>query len=112
MIYTALENGKPSFIKTKLLLLLVVNIDYVFSSASNRIIHAKDHSSIQLNIAQLDPDTGRITEKSKMYAICGSIRRMVIFSIFFFQISPELLIQLIYLINLFIRVNQMIVSQG
>ncbi|KAK6625355.1 40S ribosomal protein S21 [Polyplax serrata] len=45
-------------------------------SASNRIIHAKDHASIQLNIADVDPQTGRMTDSTKMYAICGAIRRM------------------------------------
>ncbi|KAK7794514.1 hypothetical protein R5R35_004730 [Gryllus longicercus] len=45
-------------------------------SASNRIIHAKDHASIQIAIADIDPATGRMTETSKMYAICGPIRRM------------------------------------
>ncbi|XP_067003890.1 small ribosomal subunit protein eS21 [Anabrus simplex] len=45
-------------------------------SASNRIIHAKDHASIQLNIAEVDPATGRMTENTKIYAICGAIRRM------------------------------------
>lgn len=46
------------------------------SSASNRIIHAKDHASIQLNIADVDPQTGAMTDTAKMYAICGDIRRM------------------------------------
>ncbi|KAJ8940475.1 hypothetical protein NQ318_010808 [Aromia moschata] len=45
-------------------------------SASNRIIHAKDHASIQLSIAEVDPQTGRMTENSKSYALCGAIRRM------------------------------------
>ncbi|KAG8334886.1 40S ribosomal protein S21-like [Homalodisca vitripennis] len=45
-------------------------------SASNRIIHAKDHASIQLVIADVDPTTGQALETSKMYAICGPIRRM------------------------------------
>jgi len=45
-------------------------------SASNRIIHAKDHASIQINIADVDPITGRMTETSRMYAICGAIRSM------------------------------------
>ncbi|KAL3268854.1 hypothetical protein HHI36_007943 [Cryptolaemus montrouzieri] len=45
-------------------------------SASNRIIHAKDHASIQLCIAEVDPATGRMTESSKSYALCGAIRRM------------------------------------
>lgn len=46
------------------------------SSASNRIIHAKDHASIQLTIADVDPQTGRMTETAKSYALCGAIRRM------------------------------------
>ncbi|XP_071564214.1 small ribosomal subunit protein eS21 [Temnothorax nylanderi] len=45
-------------------------------SASNRIIHAKDHASIQLSLADVDPETGRMTDTNKMYAICGAIRRM------------------------------------
>ncbi|CAG0899900.1 unnamed protein product [Darwinula stevensoni] len=45
-------------------------------SASNRIIHAKDHASIQINVAEVDPETGRMTGKNKTYAICGPIRRM------------------------------------
>ncbi|KAF6204327.1 hypothetical protein GE061_002668 [Apolygus lucorum] len=45
-------------------------------SASNRIIHAKDHASIQLAIADVDPSTGTILDSSKIYAICGNIRRM------------------------------------
>merc|ERR1712223_90296 len=45
-------------------------------SASNRIIAAKDHASIQLNIADVDEKTGRMTGSTKTYAICGTIRRM------------------------------------
>uniref|UniRef100_A0A3B3XUY9 Small ribosomal subunit protein eS21 n=1 Tax=Poecilia mexicana TaxID=48701 RepID=A0A3B3XUY9_9TELE len=67
-------------------------------SASNRIIGAKDHASIQINIAecqssavnrdivvvvggtlsadQVDKVTGRFNGQSKTYAICGAIRRM------------------------------------
>merc|ERR1711944_348491 len=45
-------------------------------SAGNRIIAAKDHASIQLNIADVDEKTGRMTGTSKTYAICGTIRRM------------------------------------
>lgn len=45
-------------------------------SASNRIIHAKDHASVQLALADVDSSTGRITGTNKMYAICGDIRRM------------------------------------
>lgn len=57
--------------------MLLVYVLYLFSSASNRIIHAKDHASIQLVIADIDPTTGQAQETSKMYAICGPIRRMV-----------------------------------
>lgn len=46
------------------------------SSASNRLIHAKDHASVQLVIADVDPATGRAADTSKMYVICGAIRRM------------------------------------
>lgn len=49
---------------------------FTFSSASNRIIAAKDHASIQINIADVDETTGRMTSTFKTYAICGSIRRM------------------------------------
>ncbi|XP_023343883.1 40S ribosomal protein S21 [Eurytemora carolleeae] len=45
-------------------------------SASNRILAAKDHASIQINLAEVDPETGRMTGSSKTYAICGAIRRM------------------------------------
>ncbi|GJQ71544.1 RpS21 [Trypoxylus dichotomus] len=45
-------------------------------SASNRIIHAKDHASIQLSIADVDPVTGIMTDNAKIYALCGAIRRM------------------------------------
>ncbi|XP_021962904.1 40S ribosomal protein S21 [Folsomia candida] len=45
-------------------------------TASNRIIHAKDHASIQINLADVDETTGRMLDTSKTYAICGDIRRM------------------------------------
>uniref|UniRef100_A0A452IXI1 Small ribosomal subunit protein eS21 n=1 Tax=Gopherus agassizii TaxID=38772 RepID=A0A452IXI1_9SAUR len=45
-------------------------------SASNRIIGAKDHASIQMNISEVDKVTGRVNGQFKTYAICGAIRRM------------------------------------
>ncbi|CAF3064671.1 unnamed protein product [Rotaria sp. Silwood2] len=45
-------------------------------AASNKIIAAKDHAAIQLDIAEIDEHTGRITGKNRTYAICGSIRMM------------------------------------
>jgi len=47
------------------------------SSASNRIIPAKDHASIQINLAEIDSATGRITGNHKIFTISGAIRRMV-----------------------------------
>uniref|UniRef100_A0A3P9Q6U6 40S ribosomal protein S21 n=1 Tax=Poecilia reticulata TaxID=8081 RepID=A0A3P9Q6U6_POERE len=43
---------------------------------SCRIIGAKDHASIQINIAEVDKVTGRFNGQTKTYAICGAIRRM------------------------------------
>ncbi|RWS29095.1 40S ribosomal protein S21-like protein, partial [Leptotrombidium deliense] len=45
-------------------------------SASNRIIHAKDHASIQIHLAEVDEKTGRHTGSNTSYAICGALRRM------------------------------------
>ena len=47
-----------------------------FSSASNRIIAAKDNASVQMIIADVDEKTGRMLPTAKTYAICGAIRRM------------------------------------
>ncbi|KAK2703680.1 hypothetical protein QYM36_017976 [Artemia franciscana] len=44
-------------------------------SASNRIIHAKDHASIQINFVDVD-ESGRAQSTFKTFAICGAIRRM------------------------------------
>ncbi|XP_034881244.1 40S ribosomal protein S21-like [Mirounga leonina] len=46
------------------------------SSDSNRIIGAKDHASIQMNVAEVDKVTGRFNGQFKTYAICGAILRM------------------------------------
>lgn len=58
-------------------IILTSLICFVFincSSASNRIIHAKDHASIQLNIVDVDPTTGRMLDTCKTYAICGKFK--------------------------------------
>ena len=59
---------------------IITKILIIRSSASNRIIHAKDHASIQIALADVDTSTGRMTDTYKMYAICGAIRRMVSFN--------------------------------
>lgn len=45
-------------------------------SASSRIICAKDHPSIQMNVAEVDKVTGRFNGYFKTCSICGAIRRM------------------------------------
>ncbi|XP_040599634.1 40S ribosomal protein S21-like [Mesocricetus auratus] len=45
-------------------------------SASNCIIGAKDHTSIQMNVAEVDRGTGQFNGQFKTYAICGAIHRM------------------------------------
>lgn len=45
-------------------------------SSSGRIIGAKDHAAVQLNVADVDEKTGRVTGKSTAYAVCGYLRAM------------------------------------
>lgn len=45
-------------------------------SMSNHIIAAKDHASIQMNVAEVDRSTGQFNGQLKTYGICGAIRRM------------------------------------
>jgi len=47
------------------------------SSSSGRIIAAKDHASIQINVAEVNKKTGVMTGHNKTYALCGFIRAMV-----------------------------------
>merc|ERR1712071_65295 len=44
-------------------------------SATNRIIKAKDHASVQLQIAKVD-ENGRYTGENHTYALCGFVRAM------------------------------------
>ncbi|KAI8060006.1 30S ribosomal protein S21e [Gongronella butleri] len=43
-------------------------------SATNRLITAKDHASIQLNIADVDAE-GRALNTFGTYALCGYVRK-------------------------------------
>uniref|UniRef100_A0A0N5ATL1 40S ribosomal protein S21 n=1 Tax=Syphacia muris TaxID=451379 RepID=A0A0N5ATL1_9BILA len=45
-------------------------------SSSSRIISATDHAAVQIDFAEVDPNTGRMTNKFVRYAICGELRRM------------------------------------
>ncbi|ORX48060.1 30S ribosomal protein S21e [Hesseltinella vesiculosa] len=43
-------------------------------SATNRLITAKDHASIQLNISDVDAE-GRALNTFSTYALCGFVRK-------------------------------------
>ncbi|CDH54044.1 40s ribosomal protein s21 [Lichtheimia corymbifera JMRC:FSU:9682] len=43
-------------------------------SATNRLITAKDHASVQLNVADVNAE-GRTTGSFATYALCGFVRR-------------------------------------
>ncbi|KAI9322724.1 30S ribosomal protein S21e [Dichotomocladium elegans] len=43
-------------------------------SATNRLITAKDHASVQINIADVNAE-GRATGSFSTYALCGFVRR-------------------------------------
>lgn len=43
-------------------------------SYTNRIVKAKDHSSVQINVANVDPITGVATGESTPYCLAGYIR--------------------------------------
>ena len=43
-------------------------------SWTNRLIRAKDHGSVQINVANVDPVTGLFTGESTAYAMAGYIR--------------------------------------
>lgn len=44
------------------------------SSWTKRLITAKDHASVQINVADVDPSTGRYAGSFKTFALCGYIR--------------------------------------
>mmetsp|Transcript_9632 Transcript_9632/g.14169 ORF Transcript_9632/g.14169 Transcript_9632/m.14169 type:complete len:86 (-) Transcript_9632:278-535(-) len=43
-------------------------------SWTNRLIKAKDHGSVQINVGNVDPTTGLYTGDSTTYALAGYIR--------------------------------------
>lgn len=43
-------------------------------SYTNRLIQAKDHASVQINVANVDPVTGVMTGDSNVYCLAGYIR--------------------------------------
>ena len=43
-------------------------------SWTNRLVKAKDHSSVQINVANVDPVTGVATGEATPYCLAGYIR--------------------------------------
>jgi small subunit ribosomal protein S21e len=43
-------------------------------SWTNRLVQAKDHASVQINVANVDPVTGMATADSVPYCLAGYIR--------------------------------------
>ncbi len=44
------------------------------SAATNRLITAQDHASVQINIADVDQDGRAIPGQATTYAMCGYVR--------------------------------------
>ena len=54
-----------------------INVDLYIPrkcSWTNRLVKAKDHSSVQINVANVDPVTGLATGESTPYCMAGYIR--------------------------------------
>lgn len=45
-------------------------------SATNRIIKAKDHGSVQISIAKVDESGRKVDGENHVYALCGFVRAM------------------------------------
>jgi hypothetical protein len=52
------------------------------SSWSNRVLAANDFGAIQVNVADIDPQTGVYTKTHKTFALSGAIRAQVSLSDF------------------------------
>lgn len=58
------------------------------SSATNRLITAKDHASVQIDIARVN-EAGIITGEVNTVAICGFVRRKGLSDEAFFRIAKK-----------------------
>ena len=59
------------------------------SSATNRLITAKDHASVQIDIARVD-EQGIITGETDTLAICGFVRRKGLSDEAFYRLAKKL----------------------
>ena len=46
---------------------------HIYSSATNRLITAKDHASVQINVGEVD-EKGHFTNNFTRYDLCGFVR--------------------------------------
>lgn len=71
---------------------LLTNLLFVgscmYSSATNQLIAAKDHASVQINIARVD-ENGVLTGESDTIALCGFVRRKGLSDAAFFRIAKD-----------------------
>lgn len=58
------------------------------SSSTNRLIPAKDHASVQINIGRVD-ENGVLTGESDTIALCGFVRRKGLGDEAFYRIAKE-----------------------
>jgi small subunit ribosomal protein S21e len=54
---------------------IIANLQLCCSSATGRLITAKDHASVQINVGEVDA-AGRLTGQSKAYALSGFVRAL------------------------------------
>ncbi len=43
-------------------------------SYTNRLLTSQDHGSVQINVANVDPETGLATGDNTTFALCGYLR--------------------------------------
>lgn len=58
------------------------------SSASNRLITAKDHASVQINIGRVD-ENGVLTTEFDTIALCGFVRRKGLSDDAFYRLARD-----------------------
>lgn len=70
IIYTEMTHG----LSMREITWQLIEIKNSNSSATNRLITAKDHASVQINVGDVNAE-GRLTGTFSTYALCGFVRR-------------------------------------
>ena len=68
--FTFLANGN---IIHPLITIIIILLFYIFSSATGRLVHAKDHASVQIHVGEVD-ENGHYINRTKDYVMSGFIR--------------------------------------